>query len=120
MKLKANNEKIKGNYYCVCFTEAPENEFHKVRTKYKPFGIQVPKRWLFQKGGRPVIYQTDEEYDLLPNELKWRHVRYEPNGDSPVDFTWEREWRLGEFELELEPEYIRVLLPSEEWGKKAN
>ncbi|GAG63688.1 unnamed protein product, partial [marine sediment metagenome] len=34
----------------------------------------------------------DLEYDILPEELKYRHVRYELESD--IDFTWEREWRL--------------------------
>jgi len=41
-----------------------------------------------------VIYQTDNDFNILPEELRWRHVRYEPAGDQAIDFTWEREWRM--------------------------
>jgi len=32
----------------------------------------------FSKGGRPVIYQPTEEYDVLPEKLKWHHQIYDP------------------------------------------
>ncbi|MEW8022336.1 MAG: hypothetical protein AB2777_16780 [Candidatus Thiodiazotropha endolucinida] len=67
MKITGSGDKIKSSHVCICFTEAPENEFHRIKSKYSPFGIQVPKKWLFELGGRPVIYQTNEEYNLLPS-----------------------------------------------------
>jgi len=81
---------IKGGYTCVCFTGAPKDEFHRIAGKYKPFGIQVRKDWEFALGARPAIYQTEEEFELLPDTHKWRHVRYEPNSEPSIDFTWER------------------------------
>jgi hypothetical protein len=91
-RILGSDTKIRGSWKCVCFTEAPENTFHQVLGKYKPFGIQVPKTWLFSQGGRPVIYQAGAEYELLPEPLEWRHMRYEPNTNPPFDFSWEREW----------------------------
>lgn len=117
MRISGSLEKIKGSHYCICFTEAPEMQFHKEISRYSPFGIQVPKKWLYAKGGRPVIYQSDAEYELLPQEMRWRHVRYEPNATPPIDFTWEREWRINEYELALEIEQMRVLLPNEYWAE---
>jgi hypothetical protein len=90
---------IKGQYRCVCFSEAPLQKLASILSqysaqgmRYKPFGIMVSKTWLFEKGGRPIIYQSDREYKQLPKELQYRHVRYEPN--NGVVFTWEREWRI--------------------------
>ena len=100
-RLRGSNCQIRGGWNCVCFTEAPEGSFHQVIGRYKPFGIQVPKAWLFERGGRPVIYETNAEYDVLPDEIKWRHVRYEPSADPPFDFSWEREWRIQVDELPL-------------------
>lgn len=54
----------------------------------------VPKQWLYVQGGRPVIYQSDKEFYDLPEAIRWRHVRYEPASSPPIDFTWEREWRI--------------------------
>src|SRR5437773_2620660 len=59
---------IKGGYRCVCFSEAPiaalgtllaNRSAHNVR--YRPYGIMVTKQWLFDQGGRPVIYQPDAD-----------------------------------------------------------
>ena len=107
---------------CVCFTEAPLTHLCEVfrwsspdGLRYKPFGIVVSKRWLFERGGRPVIYQTEAEYDELPEGLGYRHVRYEPASDPVIDFTWEREWRIRTESLELEPSVVRVVVPSSEF-----
>lgn len=108
---------VKGGHRCVCFTEAPISELASVfaisevpgenNPRYKPYGIAVRKEWLFTRGGRPVIYQTDLERTSLPQTLQWRHVRYEP---PHIDFTWEREWRLCTDSLMLEPEATLVVV----------
>lgn len=107
---------IRGNFQCVCFTEAPEETFHKVVGRYRPFGVRVSKRWLYERGGRPVIYQPDTEYEQLPDTHRWRHVRYEPDVDHPVDFTWEREWRIQTPELQLPPGEAQLILPHDSWA----
>lgn len=114
--IRGGNGNIEGEYNCVCFTEAPQLSFHEVRGRYRPFGIQLSKTWVFDRGGRPVIYQTDAEFVVLPPELRWRHVRYEPNRTPPVDFTWEREWRVLADELPLPPGEAIILVPGESWG----
>lgn len=84
-------------------------------SRYSRFGIVVSKAWLFQWGGRPVIYQPDSEYGLLPRKLRWRHVRYEP---GEVDFTWEREWRINCDELRFGPADIGIVVPDQEWAER--
>ena len=59
---------------------------------YAPYGIGFKKDYIFASGGRPAIYGEKEEEDLLPEELKWRFVEYNPNHK---DFTWLREWRIN-------------------------
>ncbi len=115
-RLLGGTSHIKGKYACICFTEAPENKFHLIEGRYKPFGVRISKEWLFSQGGRPVIYQSESEYELLPKELKWRHVRYEPNNVLPIDFTWEREWRIKTNELFLPSERVVIILPHKSWG----
>lgn len=110
---------IMGSHQCVCFTEAPVSEVipyfrlaraNKVSLKYQPYGIAVRKGWLFEKGGRPVIYQHQNEYPSLPKALQWRHCSYDPvNGP---DFTWEREWRLRTATLNLDPKHCLVIVPT--------
>ena len=112
-RLLAGCGDIKGQYYCVCFTETPKDVFHLVKGKYKPFGICIPKDHVYSLGGRPVIYQSNEEYDQLPDVLKWRHMRYEPH--NSIDFTWEREWRARIDEVELDPDYVRIIVPDDTW-----
>lgn len=116
---------IRGGFPCVCFTEAPIEQLCEIfwwtvheGLRYKPFGVLVTKRWLFERGGRPVIYQADAEYDGLPNELRYRHVRYEPAREPPIDFTWEREWRVRTDSLSLEPTAVRVIVPSSEYAEE--
>jgi hypothetical protein len=107
---------------CVCFTEAPIQEFksifslveiaasQKERPRYEPYGIGVSKNWLFGKGGRPVIYDHPENFGCFAKTEKYRFVPYDPaNG---VDFTWEREWRIKTDCLILEPHETLVVVPS--------
>lgn len=123
-RILATSENIKGGYQCICFTEAPLTSLQDglvnpdVYSRYSPFGIIFEKRWIFAQGGRPVIYQTDEEFSQLPEELRWRHVRYEPNRESPIDFTWEREWRNKRDYLTIDPSYAGIVVPNDEWAQR--
>jgi hypothetical protein len=101
---------IRGGFKCVCFTEAPIQSLREVfslisreRRSFQPYGVMMGKEYLFSLGGRPVIYQPDAEFDALPAVIRYRHVRYDPTADPPIDFTWEREWRLRTDELDLSP-----------------
>lgn len=78
--------------------------------RLQPYGVMFGKAYLFELGGRPVIYQPETDYDLLPASFRYRHVRYEPSGASPIDFTWEREWRLRADELHLHPESCSLIV----------
>ncbi|HWS22969.1 MAG TPA: hypothetical protein VN226_00870 [Anaerolineales bacterium] len=115
---------IKGGHSCVCFTEAPLSELAEgllnpvAYSRYSQFGVILEKKWVFQKGGRPVIYQSDSEYIELPDSHKWRHVRYEPNETSPIDFTWEREWRIRTDELLFDSESASVVVPDSVWADR--
>ena len=107
---------------CVCFTEAPITEFNAIfslvanaaskqeRPHYEPYGIAVNKKWLFGKGGRPVIYDHPNEFDKLPEDLRYRFVPYDPT--EGVDYTWEREWRIKTDALQLDPKYTLVVVPT--------
>ncbi len=116
-KLVAGTHGIKGDFKCVCFTESPIAKFSHILANpklynfpYAPFGIMVDKAWLFEKGGRPVIYQPDEDYDLLEASIKYRHKTYDPL--KGIDFTWEREWRIHIDELPLDPTQTTIVVPN--------
>ena len=107
---------------CVCLTEAPITEFNSVfalvaiaaskqeRPRYEPYGVAVSKRWLFEKGGRPVIYDRPNMLVNLPKEHQYRFVPYDPA--EGVDFTWEREWRIRTDALRLDPRQTLVIVPT--------
>lgn len=118
-EVKGGNGFIKGQYICVCFTEAPLSVFHNKDGKYKPFGIEMAKRDIFSLGGRPVIYQTDSEFWCLPEQMRWRHVGYDPlKAGGYHDFTWEREWRVLTSGITLGYPYeegIRIIAPNPDW-----
>lgn len=122
--IQGSNRTIKGGYTCVCFTEAPHAILKSGLvnlsdySRYHLFGILYDKRYVFDQGGRPVIYQPDSEFELLPEELRWRHMRYEPNADRPIDFTWEREWRVQTPGFAVTPEVAGIVVPDDEWGRK--
>ena len=120
-RIRGFGNSIMGGHKCVCFTEAPITEmaalFNLARISspdepkppYEPYGVAVTKKWLFERGGRPVIYQPPAEYELLPNQLQYRHVSYDPCGGP--DVTWEREWRIQTDTLALDHEQCLVIVP---------
>lgn len=82
------------------------------RPRYEPYGIAVSKNWLYEKGGRPVIYDHPDTLSTYPQELRHRFCSYDPpNG---IDYTWEREWRIKGEELTLEPKHTLAILPTSE------
>jgi hypothetical protein len=121
-KLRGGAGCIKGGFRCVCFSEAPVSKLSYILAtpgahpmRYKPFGIMVSKSWLFERGGRPVIYQPEVDFDLLHDDQKFRHVRYELNTSAPVDFTWEREWRIRIDDLPIDQGQATAVVPSRAW-----
>lgn len=120
-RLVGGNTHIKGGYRCVCFTEAPLESLPKgfvnshAYSRYSSFGVMFDKTWIYDHGGRPVIYQGDAEYALLPELLRYRHVRYEPAANPPIDFTWEREWRIRVDELHFSAATAVVVVPERSW-----
>lgn len=116
--LRGSTKFIKDNYCCICFTEAPPQYFYCPNHKYQPFGIMLSKERVFSMGGRPVIYQPDQEYYELSENIRWRHMRYDIAAESSVDFTWEREWRLHEDKLLLEFDSTAVLVPDKDWEEE--
>lgn len=101
---------IVGQTPAVCFQDAPlnavgqncwfertyrkENKWAKKR--YDPIGIIFRKKYVFRKGGRPVIYDvTSEAKSYLPSDQWWRIVNFDLNdSENIVDWSHEREWRV--------------------------
>jgi hypothetical protein len=110
---------VKGGIPCVSFTETPVDilaaglDHAKGTERYSAFGLRFAKTHIFAAGGRPVIYQPDAEYAFLPPELQWRHVRFDPQSEPPVDWTWEREWRLAGEGLNFSEREVEVVVPDQ-------
>jgi hypothetical protein len=123
-RLLGSSKWIKDKSKCICFTEAPIHEFaaifslvkmaadKKERPRYEPYGVAVKKEWLYNKGGRPVIYDSEELYEKLPKDLKYRYVPFDPQ--KGIDCTWEREWRIRCDELLLDPKNTLIVVPDAE------
>jgi hypothetical protein len=116
--LRGGSGFIKGGYVCVCLADLSAS-LAKMgfvngagNTRYTRFGVMVPKDWLFARGGRPMLYQADDEFELLPESLRWRHVTFNL-GNNHVDFTWQREWRICCDWLRLDPDVVSLIVPSQ-------
>ncbi|MFM4846662.1 hypothetical protein ACEUDP_18285 [Aeromonas caviae] len=106
---------VRAGCNCVCFTEAPINHFHEREGFFQPFGIMVSKKWLFGLGGRPVIYQPEDDFILLPKRLQWKHVDYDITGYKKRDYSWQREWRIQTDKLNLPVSEVTLIVPDEDY-----
>lgn len=116
---------IKGGYQCVCFSESPLGSLQagfvneRCYSRYSPFGVMVSKQWLFSLGGRPVIYETEQDYFELAPSHAWRHMRYDIRTNRErVDYTWEREWRIQCDSLEFDPGVAKVVVLDKGWANR--
>lgn len=97
----------------ACFMDVPFAALKYVCSpknaeRYQPYGVVVQKRHVYQQGGRPVLYLSDEECEKLGISSKqlWRVVslEYDRKEDTWIDWQHEREWRCPkEFNLEKAP-----------------
>lgn len=111
------NGYVIGNSRAVCFEDVPlygvcQNSFHEQINKaelggtlrYRPIALTFEKEYIFNKGGRPVLYeQKDIAKRILPQDEWWRIINYDlSNQGSIIDWTHEREWRIkSDFEFDI-------------------
>jgi hypothetical protein len=119
---------IIGTNPAVCFQDTPfygiaqnilfeqkinkQNNISKVR--YMAVGLAFEKEYVFNKGGRPVLYEkTAQAKEILPKEEWWRIVNFDLSNQSLIiDWTHEREWRCkNHFEFEISE--VIILLANE-------
>lgn len=97
----------------LSYTQGEETKF-----RYEAFGLRFNKGQLFKKGGRPVIYGTDDELKKLPESEQWRCVKHDlANSENIVDWTHEREWRYNG-DLHFEYNEIEVIVGHEKYYKE--
>lgn len=129
---KTENGFICGKIPAVCLQDAPlmaiaENlqyektlrdmEHQKIR--YLGFGIRFQKKLIYEKQGRPVIYdETNEAKAYLPEKEWWRIVKLDLlNKEHITDWTHEREWRVPG-ELYFEYSQCEIIVPNSKYYKK--
>lgn len=116
---------IVGDNSAVCFQEAPlygicQNVYHEQQNlhelggkiRYDAIGLSFSKRYVYEQGGRPVLYDKKEvAKKLLPRDEWWRIVNFDLENDNKmIDWTHEREWRIkGDFNFEIEETYVLLL-----------
>lgn len=116
---------IIGNNPAVCFQEAPlygvcQNVYHEQQNmnmlggkrRYDAIGLSFSKKYVYEKGGRPVLYEDkDIAKGILPKEEWWRIVNFNLSDENKIiDWTHEREWRVkNEFEFDLSETYVLLL-----------
>ncbi len=128
LKLIIDEMKLKSKE-SICFTEAPLTSsislfkyFQRFqptlanpnfKPMFQPYGIGISRDFLFKKGARPLIYGTDRELKLIPDELQWRCLLLNPNC---YDFSWLREWRMHseEFDFSTCKDEIIVIAPTKD------
>lgn len=101
----------------ICFTESPVAHFSQLFQIFQqyndpmlsPYGVAVRKKWLFDRGGRPVIYLPERERRFLKAEVAHLFEEYEPGGK---DFAWLREWRVKAETLLLSKADTIVIVPT--------
>jgi hypothetical protein len=113
------NVSIRSKQSCICFSEAPISSLGRIiaakekNVRYTPYGFMFSKEYIFSLGGRPVIYQTENEYTFLPQELQYKHVAFELlKEQKTIDWTWEREWRLKAEKLSLDSKKVTLIIPN--------
>ncbi|HEV2171013.1 MAG TPA: hypothetical protein VGR40_08700 [Candidatus Binatus sp.] len=113
--IRGGRRMIRGTRPAVCMFDVPIAELRTIldrrnRRRYEPFGIAVDKRYAFSMGARPVIYLPWREAEkILAPEESWRVVSIEFDKEPPVDWSYEREWRLAG-DLLFEPALAAALV----------
>jgi hypothetical protein len=106
--VRGSTRMITGKRPVVCLFDVPIPELAAFvnansRRRYEPFGIAVKKRCAFAAGARPVIYMPNREArELFDDDQMWRVAALDLNRHPPLDWTFEREWRV-EGDLPLDP-----------------
>jgi hypothetical protein len=98
--IRGSSRMIPGKHSTVCLFDAPLTELsgllsRKNRRRYEPFGVALERRYAFPMGARPVVYiPLAEGRQLLAEAELWRVVAIDLRRDPPIDWTFEREWRV--------------------------
>ncbi|HLK85034.1 MAG TPA: hypothetical protein VKT27_00885 [Candidatus Binataceae bacterium] len=99
--IRGSRRMVREGRAAVCLFDVPLRDLRilldrRNRRRYEPFGIAIEKRYAFRMGARPVIYMPWREAErLLPAGERWRVVALELERERPIDWSYEREWRVA-------------------------
>jgi hypothetical protein len=99
--MRSSTRMVRGERAVVCLFDVALGDLRilldrRNRRRYQPFGIAVDKRYAFRMGARPVIYMPWREAErLLAPAERWRVVALDLERNPPVDWSFEREWRIA-------------------------
>jgi hypothetical protein len=104
-RIVATTRAIRGDTPMVSFTAVPLARLpelrvfrpHRGRWDFELYGICIRQSWIQARGGRPVCYGDEEDWDALPeSERPYFQLRESggARGRPVIDWTLEREWRL--------------------------
>jgi hypothetical protein len=115
--VRGSTRMLLGGQRGVCLFDTPPHELGHLltprnRRRYEPFGVAVDKRYAFSMGARPVIYMPSAEAAaILNHDEMWRVVSIDMTRNPPIDWTFEREWRVRG-DLALRPQFSVALVAS--------
>lgn len=116
-RLVASDRAIRQGHRVVSFTAVPLAEIsqlrvfrsHRGRWDFDPYGICIRRRWLEERGAKPVIYTGNSDWKRLPDAEQpfFQYVRHLDSTKTPgdmrtpgIDWSLEREWRhVGDVDL---------------------
>lgn len=99
--VRGSTRMVRGGQAVVCLFDVALKDLRilldpRNRRRYQPFGIAVEKRYAFRAGARPVIYMPWREAErMLAPEERWRVVALDLERHPPIDWSFEREWRVA-------------------------
>ena len=100
-RIRGGTRMVRGGQPAVCLCDAPIAELRQLlvranRRRYEPFGLALERRYAFRMGARPVFYMPQVEAErLVPADEHWRVVAFDLEREPPIDWSFEREWRLA-------------------------
>jgi hypothetical protein len=109
-RLLASNDLTRGQPV-VCFSDIPLNELEKHRVfrnhlgrwDFELCGVAIKRDWLSSRGGRPVKYGTEEDWESI-SEIERSFFQLAKSANGKIDWKAEREWRIvGDLDLRTAP-----------------
>ena len=100
--IRGSRRMVRTSRAVVCLFDAPWSELNRLlvrdnRRRYEAFGVALDKRYAFAIGARPVIYMPwHEACRILDEHELWRVVAIDLEHTPPLDWTFEREWRIAD------------------------